>query len=412
MRLLHTSDWHLGHRFHGRQRHEEQAALLDWLAALIEERAIDTLLVAGDIFDTTTPGSRAQGLYYRFLHRLAASRCRHVVLIAGNHDSPALLEAPRELLRAFDIHVVGTADDNPEKEVLLLRDPDGLPELMVGAVPFLRDRDLRLSAAGQSLEDKDRLLREAVRSHYAKVCEAAEAIRGQTDPDLPLVVMGHLFVAGGRTREGDGVRDLAVGGLGRIEGGAFPRGIDYLALGHLHIGQLVAGSATRRYCGAPLAMSFAEAGQVKEVVLVECRGRELTPTPVSVPIFQPLASLAGDLGGLLAGIERLKSEMSTAWVELQYQGSELIPDLREQLAAAAEGSELAILRIRSNLVYDAVLRQARAAESLDELSVEEVFERRLTSAGIDAQDRPELRAALAEILAAVHGEAGDREDGP
>jgi exonuclease SbcD len=120
MRLLHTSDWHLGHRFHGRIRHEEQACFLDWLLEQIEQQAVGVLLVAGDIFDTTTPGSRAQGLYYRFLHRLAASPCRHVVIIAGNHDSPSLLEAPRELLRQLDIHVVGTIDDRMEKEILLL----------------------------------------------------------------------------------------------------------------------------------------------------------------------------------------------------------------------------------------------------------------------------------------------------
>ena len=125
MRLIHTSDWHLGHRFHGRQRHEEQGRFLDWLVRLIEVETIDVLLVAGDVFDTTTPGSRAQALYYRFLHRLAGSGCRHVVIIGGNHDSPALLEAPRELLRQLDIHVVGMSEENRDKEILLLRDQEG-----------------------------------------------------------------------------------------------------------------------------------------------------------------------------------------------------------------------------------------------------------------------------------------------
>ena len=222
MRFLHTSDWHLGHRFHGRQRYEEQGRLLDWLTGLIEAEAIDVLLVAGDIFDTTAPGGRAQSLYYRFLHGLAASSCRHVVIIGGNHDSPALLEAPRELLRRLDIHVVGLAGDDPDKEVLVLRDGQGRPEMVVCAVPFLRDRDIRLATAGETLEDKVRRQREAIGAHYQTICGRGETIRQSHGPDLPLVAMGHLFVAGGRTVEGDGVRELSVGGLDRIDGATFP----------------------------------------------------------------------------------------------------------------------------------------------------------------------------------------------
>jgi len=412
IRLIHTSDWHLGHRFHGRQRSEEQGRFLDWLAGLIEEAAIDVLLVAGDIFDTTTPGSRAQGLYYRFLHRLVGSACRHVVIIGGNHDSPALLEAPRELLRQLDIHVVGMAGDRLDKEILLLRDHQDRPELLVGAVPFLRDRDIRLAAAGETLEDKGRLLREAIRAHYQEVCRAAEQRRHEIDLDLPLVVMGHLFVAGGRTVEGDGVRELSVGGLDRIEGASFPEGIDYLALGHLHLGQLVAGNPTRRYCGAPLPMSFAEAGQPKEILLLTSAGREVGVEPIVVPVFQPLAVLRGDLDQLLHGLARLRATNSTAWVELVYEGEEVIPNLREQVLAAVEGSELVVLRIRNNRIYDYALHQAQAAESLDDLSVAEVFERCLEAHRIEEHQRRVLRAAFAEIRETLARQDSEAAGGP
>jgi len=412
MRLIHTSDWHLGHRFHGRTRHEEQGRFLDWLAELIEEEAVDALLVAGDIFDTTTPGSRAQALYYRFLHRLASSPCRHVVIIGGNHDSPALLEAPRELLRQLDIHVVGMAGDSPDKEVLLLKDSQGRPELLVGAVPFLRDRDIRLAAAGETLEDKGRQLRQGIRDHYQGVCLAADQLRRTIDPTLPLVVMGHLFVAGGRTREGDGVRELSVGGLDRIEGASFPETIDYLALGHLHLGQLVAGSPTRRYCGAPLPMSFAEAGATKEVLLLTSAGRAFAVAPIVVPVFQPLAALRGDLDHLLRGLAQLRAAGSPAWVELAYEGETVLPDLRERLLAAVEGSELAVLRIRNNRIYDYALRQAREAESLDDLSVAEVFERCLAANRIEESQRRVLRGALAEIVEILARQDREAEAGP
>ncbi len=411
MRLIHTSDWHLGHRFHGRRRHDEQGRFLDWLAGLIETRGIDALLAAGDVFDTAAPGSRAQSLYYRFLHRLAGSACRHVVVIGGNHDSPALLEAPRELLRQLDIHVVGMAGDQPDKEILLLRDRQGTPELVVCAVPFLRDRDIRLAAAGETLEEKGRQLREGVRDHYQQVCAEADRLRREIDPDLPLIALGHLFVAGGQTREGDGVRELSVGGLDRIEGTSFPDCIDYLALGHLHIGQLVAGSATRRYSGAPLPMSFAEAGQDKSVLLLVAEGRKITAEPVAIPVFQALVTLRGDLDQLLRGVAQLKAEGSTAWIELHYDGEAVVPNLREQLLAAVEGSELAVLRIRNNRIYDYALQQDQEAESLDDLTVDQVFERCLESGQIEESQRRLLRGAFCEITEALANQDNDPEGG-
>lgn len=397
MRLLHTSDWHLGHRFHGRMRHEEQACLLDWLLMQIEEQAVEVLLVTGDIFDTTTPGSRAQGLYYRFLHRLAGSCCRHVVIIGGNHDSPSLLEAPRELLRQLDIHVIGMVEEQVEKEILLLTDGADRPELVVCAVPFLRDRDIRQAGAAETLEEKGRLLREGIRDHYQQVCDQAERLRQSIDPDLPLVALGHLFVAGGQTREGDGVRELSIGGLDRIEGASFPDCIDYLALGHLHIGQLVAGNPSRRYSGAPLAMSFSEAGQGKQVLLLHGEGRNFTVEPLAVPVFQPLASLRGDLATLRAQINELKHTGLAYWLELHYEGAPLVADLREQMLAAVADSALSILRIRNNRIFDYALQQSQEAESLDELSVEEVFERCLEMYRIEPDQCVLLRQTFAEL---------------
>jgi len=120
MKILHTSDWHLGRSLYGKKRYDEFSAFLDWLAETIEEQGIDALLIAGDVFDTSTPSNRAQALYYRFLCRVATSCCRHVVVIAGNHDSPSFLNAPRELLRALDVHVVGATTENLEDEVIVL----------------------------------------------------------------------------------------------------------------------------------------------------------------------------------------------------------------------------------------------------------------------------------------------------
>lgn len=141
MRVLHTSDWHIGRTLYGRKRYEEFESFLTWLAEMIQEKSIVALLVAGDVFDTSTPSNRAQELYYRFLCQVATSSCRHVFVIAGNHDSPSFLNAPKEFLKALDVHVVGSSTESSEDEVLVLCNEKNAPELIVCAVPYLRDRD-------------------------------------------------------------------------------------------------------------------------------------------------------------------------------------------------------------------------------------------------------------------------------
>ncbi|MDU9047807.1 MAG: exonuclease subunit SbcD [Candidatus Electrothrix sp. Rat3] len=125
LRILHTSDWHIGRTLYGRRRYDEFAAFFNWLYDTIVEQQVDILLVAGDVFHTTTPSNRAQQLYYDFLCRVAASSCRHLVVTAGNHDSPTFLSAPRELLRALNIHVLAALPSSPVEEVLVLKNQAG-----------------------------------------------------------------------------------------------------------------------------------------------------------------------------------------------------------------------------------------------------------------------------------------------
>ena len=131
MKVLHTSDWHIGRTLYGRKRYDEFTSFLVWLVETIQQNEVDMLLVAGDVFDSSTPSNRAQEIYYRFLCRVAASSCRHVVVVGGNHDSPSFLNAPKELLKALDVHVVGSSTESPEDEVLVLRNKDDIPESML-----------------------------------------------------------------------------------------------------------------------------------------------------------------------------------------------------------------------------------------------------------------------------------------
>jgi len=403
--LLHTSDWHIGRTLYGRKRYAEFETFLDWLSQTIEQEGIDVLLVAGDIFDNTTPSNRAQALYYRFLCRVAASDCRHIVVIGGNHDSPSFLNAPRDLLKALDVHVIGSTTEHRADEVLVLCGKDGTAELIVCAVPYLRDRDIRTAEAGESIEDKERKLIDGIRAHYAEVTALAEQKRKALGMHVPIIAMGHLFTAGGQTTEGDGVRKLYVGSLAHVTAAIFPAWLDYLALGHLHVPQRVNRSETMRYSGSPLPMGFGEARQNKSVCRVtldagQSDGRT-TVRLIPVPVFQRLERIEGDWEAISAGLSRLTSTESQAWIEVVYDGAAVIGDLRARLDAAVAGSKLEILRVKNNRLSAQVLGQLHEEETLDDLNVHDVFERCLDAHEVPPSQRAALLGAYLETVASL-----------
>ncbi|MEJ1340928.1 MAG: exonuclease SbcCD subunit D C-terminal domain-containing protein [Candidatus Sedimenticola sp. (ex Thyasira tokunagai)] len=402
MKILHTSDWHIGRTLYGRTRYEEFEAFLTWLVDTIQKNDVDALLVAGDVFDTSAPSNHAQALYYRFLCRVANSACRHVVVIAGNHDSPSFLNAPKELLKALNVHVVGAVPENLDDEVLVLCNDDDSPELIVCAVPYLRDRDIRVAEAGESIEDKECKLIDGIRGHYADVAALAEQKRLELGAEIPVIAMGHLFAAGGQTIDGDGVRELYVGSLAHVTAGIFPESLDYLALGHLHVPQKVNGSEVMRYSGSPLPMGYGEAKQQKSVCLVEFVSTEAAVQLINVPVFQKLERVKGSWEEISARILELSATESQAWIEIVYEGDEVIGDLRERLDAAISESGMEILRIKDNRIIDRVLGQIHHEETLDDLNVQDVFERCLSAHEVPEDQRPELLRAYQETVASLY----------
>ncbi len=407
MKIIHTSDWHLGRRLYGRQRYEEFRLFLDWLVGIIKQEEAQALLVAGDVFDSSTPSNRALELYYQFLCRLAGSGCRHIVITAGNHDSPSLLNAPKEVLRFLDVHVIGSISDALEDEVLVLRDGEGAPELIVCAIPYLRDRDIRKVEAGESMEDKGRKLIDGIRQHYADVCRIAEGRQTALGPaPIPIVAMGHLFAAGAKTSEGDGVRQLYVGSLAHVGLDIFPSIINYAALGHLHMDQRVAGSDIRRYSGSPLPIGFGEVRQQKKVLSVSLSGHGVQVDEVAVPCFQELVSIRGNWQHISDSLERLQAENSTAWLEIIYDGDEIVTDLQERLRESIHGSSLQILRVKNQRIVERALHRLESSESLDDLTVDEVFVRCLDAHLVLADQREALLSAFQETITALNDEDG------
>ncbi len=403
MRILHTSDWHIGRTLYGRKRYDEHEAFLSWLAELIDRNGIEALLVAGDIFDNSTPSNRAQELYYRFLCRVAGSSCcRHVVIVAGNHDSPSFIDAPRELLKALNVHVVGSMSGDPADEVLVLCNEVNKPELIVCAVPYLRDREIRVAEAGENIEDKERKLIEGICNHYAAVTAVARQKREELGTELPVIAMGHLFTAGGVTMDDDGVRELYIGSLAHLPVRIFPEDFDYLALGHLHVPQRVGGSETRRYSGSPLPIGFGEAEQRKSVCQVDFNKRVAAVNLIEVPVFQKLIRLRGDLSDISRRLGALAASDAKGWLEVIYDGEEVIGDLRERLDALVHDTNLEILRVKNSRIIDQVLGQIHDEETLDELEANDVFRRCLEAHSVPEEQQQELVAAHEEILAALY----------
>lgn len=402
MKILHTSDWHIGRALYGRKRYEEFDRFLDWLIGCISREGIEALLLAGDVFDNGTPGNRALEQYYRFLCRVAGAGCRHVVITAGNHDSPSLLNAPRELLHSLNVHVVGCMTEAPQDELLLLKDADGRPELIVCAVPYLRDRDIRRSEVGETCQDKDRKLTEGIRDHYRQMGELALAKRAELGINLPIIAMGHLFTSGGQTVEGDGVRELYVGSLGQVRADNFPDCFDYLALGHLHLAQRVGGADNRRYSGSPIPLSYGEAGQRKLVLVVDTDEEGLSVREICVPSFQALATVRGDWNQIAGRIAAMKEEATSIWLEVIYDGDQVIGDLQERLRGVIDGTSLEILRTKNLRLVERTLSRMASEETLDDLDPQEVFARCLEAHAVPQEQQGELVAAFRETVAALY----------
>lgn len=397
MRFLHTSDWHLGQKLLNFDRDEEHALALHWLAGIVREQAIDMLLVSGDIFDIGNPPNYARKRYYSFLAELIGSPCRHVVITAGNHDSPPMLDAPRELLEALNIHVISAVPENLSDEVLLLNGPDGQPEVLVAAVPFLRDRDLRQSEAGESGYDRIASVSEGMKAHFNAIADLAAPYRSL---DIPFIAMGHLYAAGATAA--DPQNNIYIGHVENMAAGDFPDSFDYVALGHLHRAQQVGKKRLVYYSGSLIPLSFNEMADDKSVFVVETQGRNIqSVSPVAVPTFRRLKTIEGDVEEVKATLTKFHAKERKGlrpWVELVVHTDKLIPQLDLQLYAFAKEMPLEILKIKLHRQYQSLDAQlADEPADLSEIEVLDVFRRKCESFGAPPDEMEELTQTFLEL---------------
>ena len=378
MRILHTSDWHLGASLENVSRDRDHALFLDWLAATLERERVDVLVIAGDVFDQAHPSAEAQRLYFRFLCAIAGKTLQKVVIVGGNHDSASRLDAPGEVLASLEVHVVGglLADEATwDRCVCPIPGRTGGIEAVVLAVPFVHEYRLGVRTVLATTEEVRESFRSRFGALYRKLVDRAEALHD----GAPVIATGHMTCDG--WEKGDSPADVhLVGSIGGLPADVFDERIQYVALGHIHRSYRV-GTSRAYYSGSPISLCLKEGRTARSVRLVELAqpGAAASVTRLEIPCFREVLELRGPLDEVVAQLEKLAwasplSPLVYASVEVERYAASLPEQLRQvALARGAGGPQL--VQVRQTLKQDPEQRGVHGAVNavLTDLSPEEVF---------------------------------------
>ena len=403
MRLLHTSDWHLGQTLHDFDRSYEHECFLNNLLDTLEVEQIDALLMAGDVFDNPNPSADAQKQFYRFLTE-AKRRMPHldIVMIAGNHDSAGRLEAPASLLHVLGVTVVGCArtasgDLDLDRLVVPLHNRHGDITAWCLAIPFLRLGDLPTVVDGDAYLEGVRLLYQQALDHALKRQENGQAI----------VALGHCHMHGGLLSE-DSERRIVIGGAEAVSVDTFDPVIAYAALGHLHRAQRVGGQERVRYSGSPLPMSFSEIDYHHQVVRVDLDGgdvRQISPLPLPRPVaLLRIPQEPALIDAVIAQLQALPLPdvplEQQPYLQVRVRLTAPEPGLRTQVEAALAKKPVRLARIETTYGRSTDHPVADCPQSLDDLSrlqPDDIF-KKLYQNKYKTEPNADLLAAFAELL--------------
>lgn len=419
MRVLHTSDWHLGLSTGPVSRAPEHAAFLRWLVDTVRARRFDAVVVAGDVFDTVAPSAESQRLYYRWLAALTETGVGTVVIVGGNHDSQARLDAPRELLDAFDVHVVGglppRADsarghDRLDEMIVPLRrrrvapdDPQGPIGAVCLAVPYVHEWRLGIRTTDGDTAALAEAFRERFTQLYAELTDRAS----EAYPGLPIIATGHLTVGQQHDPQDYPQEIHQVGSIDALPPSVFDRRLRYVALGHVHRCYPVADGRAW-YCGSPVATSVTERKVPRRVLQIDLEdvdaahaSRQMAlpldtspaVTRIEVPTWRRIACVEGPLSQVEHDLDRLAREAELDEGErlaplafVRVHTDSLIPDLRDRLQALFETRPEArrpiLVEIREVRASPVEPEGPPAPTALEDLAPIEVFRRLCDAAGV------------------------------
>lgn len=404
MKILHTADWHIGKKLHQFDLSEDVDLFVDWLADLIKLKEIDLLLISGDIFDLANPSSEARKQYYRTLLKLKNTNCK-IILTGGNHDSPNMLNAPKEILHMLDIHIIGGMTEEIKDLVICLPNPEN-PELVVAAIPFLRDADLRKANEGETYEDRLKIVQKGIENTYlmaGKFCNDCYS-------GIPIIAMGHLYTAGASSSDSE--RDIQMGNQAMFQASRFGNDFAYIALGHIHKPQRINNPIPTFYSGAPYPLSFSERNDQKRVLFIDTENG-FEPESIEIPSNRKLIRIQGTLEEIKSKLQHINTpSVLTSLIEIQMVEKQYSIETVQELEEIINNfNKPGFSIIHRSISFQNKIRGTGDLydhkQSLHELSPLEVFGKLIDSQEIKEESKKELINAFQIILEEVEQELND-----
>ena len=400
MKILHTADWHIGKKLHKHYLHQDFELFINWLLALIREEEIELVLISGDVFDLANPSAEARRQYYLALKKLSLLKCK-IVITGGNHDSPTMLDAPREILEALDVHIIGGMPQNPADCLIPIKNKNSELKLVVAAIPFLRDSDIRAAEEGVTYDNRIEAIRKGIEATFTAAAASCKAQYSQ----IPVIAMGHLYAAGIETSDSE--RDIQIGNQAAFQASQFGDYFSYVALGHIHKPQRVNASIPTFYSGSPLPLSFSERKDEKRVLLLDTN-TGFEPISIAIPTFRKLNKISGTLNDIKAKLANLTAEgeltnlIEVALIEENFDAY-LIAQL-DELVISFSAPKLEIVKHRASF-KNRLKETGQLFENhrhLEDLKPQEVFDKMLEQHSYDDRTKVLVTQAFQEIVEQIH----------
>ncbi len=351
LKVLHSADWHLGQTFYEYDRTFEHQSFFNNLLSILIKNEIDVMLVCGDIFDVSNPSATSITMFYKFLVE-SSTTCPNlqIIIIAGNHDSAARLEAPNPILKHLNINIIGNIERdtngiiNYEKLIIPIHNRNNKIAAWCIAIPFLRPGDYSL------VREKHSSYSEGIAELYNEVYKLADLKR---ETNQAIIAMGHLHTLNAQITENDKSERIIMGGLEFVSPSAFNNGIAYTALGHIHKSQIVGGKENIRYSGSPIPMSFSELNYNHKVIVFDIENdKSLNIHSVEIPRAVDLIRIPKEhkeLSEVLFELSQLididNDTDCFPFLEVRVKLVEPEPDLRYKIENSIENKKVRLAKI-------------------------------------------------------------------
>ncbi|MBN2894076.1 MAG: exonuclease SbcCD subunit D C-terminal domain-containing protein [Bacteroidales bacterium] len=396
MKILHTSDWHIGRKIEDKQLNETLEYFFDWLIDTINNNSIDVLIVAGDIFNNPFPGNNSLSLYYRTLYRLSSTKLKQVIITGGNHDSVSTINAPKELLEIMNISVIGGVTENIDDLIIKIKNKDEKTELIICAVPFLREKDLRTSISGSDYKERINQIGKGIENFYSEIGKKALELN---ENNVPIIATGHLFV-NDVSDMSDEEKEIFIGGLQQVSYSQLPDIFDYIALGHIHKPMRVGKRETVRFSGSPIHMNFGEIRNKNQVVIIDFSSNEPKVEIVFIPVFRDLLSLKGSFKEIEEKLDSYnENKQLKAWASVEVIEDKIDPLMEMKINTIRDTSkniEIIKLRYTHKDIQSEIEKKFEKNVSLNDLKPEEIFEHILDD--VNEEEKENLLGTFNELV--------------